>query len=88
MAAIKKWFGDESAESSDSSDDTTGWEEVDRIRANKMKKKKAAKAKETKVKITMNKASHILGIGPIFSENKKKNKQSGEDLKDELIDKI
>ena len=86
MAAIKKWFGDESAESSDSSEDTTEWEEIDRIKANKIKKKKAAKAKESKIKTTLTKASHILGIGPINTENIYKNKRTDKNPKEVLID--
>ena len=86
MATIRKWFGDESVVSSDSSEDTTGWEEIDTVRANNIKKKKAFKAKEVKVKQTLNKAADILGIGPINNEMKSKNKHVNKDPKTALIE--
>ena len=82
MAALKRWFGDETSDSSDSSDDTSEWKEVDRIKASKDKRKKAKKAKDLRVQQTLDKAAHIIGIGPIKPELRKHHSDIIKDIKE------
>ena len=73
MRKIKKWFGDEtesdpeSSESDISGDDT--WSQIERKKRNKLKKKKSEKNKKEKQTMNATKASHILGLSPIYTDS-------------------
>ena len=88
MEALRKWFGDKSSETSETSDDTTGWEELDRTKANKIKRKRAKEARKIKEEQTLNKAAHILGIGPISEDQRMKHKNNKNDTKKATIDAV
>ena len=80
MAALRKWFGDESFESSDSSEDTEDWQKVDRVEANRVKRKKAKKAKNIKEQQTLEKAAHIVGLGPFTNDLRRHHNKEHRDI--------
>ena len=69
MAALRKWFGDDTSEESEDSDDADDWNVVDRQKRNKEKNKRRLKMKTLKEENTLRKASHILGMGNISMHN-------------------
>ena len=71
MKALKRWFGDETmAEEDDTDDDieTEQWKTVDRVQRSKQRAKAANRKKAIKIEQINEKASHIVGIGPINAD--------------------
>ena len=86
MKKLKSWFGDESTEEEISEDDSidednNDWEKVNRIKKNKEKKKQRKVATEKKMAETIEKANHIIGLGPITDLDLEKSKAGGKFLK-------
>ena len=78
MKVLHKWFGDETqTEDKTTETDEDKWGVVDRRKKNKQKKKKTLRKKTGKEEQTLDKARHILGLGPIrrstLTDNTEKN---------------
>ena len=87
MKAIKKWFAEESSESSNASEESSSeeeevWEEkVARRERNKMRRRKNKENRMNKERITATKAALILGLQPIFSKDIEEHNKITKDLK-------
>ena len=61
MKSLRRWFGDETATDTDNTDSDEGeWGQIDRQKKRNIERKKKLKERQT-----LDKARHILGIGPI-----------------------
>ena len=71
---IEKWFGfDTDSDNTDDSDETE-WKEIDRKKFSEEKKKIQKKKKKEREEVTAQKASCMVGIGPIDTEMIEKNR--------------
>ena len=71
MKALRKWFGDDYSDNTNTSSesDNEEWTLMERTKKNKEKMKHRQKIKDTKVVDTLKKANHIIGLGNISKKN-------------------
>ena len=68
MKKLRSWFGDEDTSENESTDDSEDWRQVDSVKKSKERAKKQRKTKQLREEQTLEKASHIKGLGPIRND--------------------